>query len=167
MILTNSIYLKNIIDEDFIQYKKPSLFIGVAGCDFKCAREGGFSPSLCQNFELEKSNTILFSLDSLAKRYLSNPITSAIVFGGMEPLNQFNEIKSFIQYLREVKKCEDDIVIYTGYKIEEVVEYIEELCPFNNIIVKFGRFVPNQECHYDEILGVNLISPNQYAKKIS
>ena len=38
---------------------------------------------------------------------------------------------------------------------------------FNNIIVKFGRFIPNQESHYDEILEVNLASPNQYARKIS
>ena len=33
------------------------------------------------------------------------------------------------------------------------------------IIVKFGRFRPNQEPHYDEVLGVNLISDNQYAKE--
>jgi hypothetical protein len=34
------------------------------------------------------------------------------------------------------------------------------------VIVKFGRFIPNQKSHYDEILGVNLVSPNQYAKII-
>ena len=38
---------------------------------------------------------------------------------------------------------------------------------FRNIIVKFGRFIPDQESHYDEVLGVNLASNNQYAKKLS
>ena len=33
------------------------------------------------------------------------------------------------------------------------------------VIVKFGRFRPNQEKHYDEVLGVYLISDNQYAKE--
>jgi len=34
-----------------------------------------------------------------------------------------------------------------------------------NIIVKFGRYRPNQEKHYDKILGVFLASDNQYAKE--
>ena len=36
-----------------------------------------------------------------------------------------------------------------------------------NIIIKFGRFVPMQQPHFDPILGVNLASDNQYAKQIS
>ena len=35
------------------------------------------------------------------------------------------------------------------------------------IIIKYGRFIPNQQKHYDEILGVYLASDNQYAEKIS
>lgn len=38
---------------------------------------------------------------------------------------------------------------------------------WKNIIVKFGRFIPNQHPHYDEVLGINLASDNQYAEKIS
>ena len=38
---------------------------------------------------------------------------------------------------------------------------------FKNIIIKFGRYIPNQQAHYDDILGVNLASNNQYAIKIS
>ena len=37
---------------------------------------------------------------------------------------------------------------------------------FKNIIIKFGRYVPNQKEHYDEILGINLASSNQYAEVI-
>jgi hypothetical protein len=61
----------------------------------------------------------------------------------------------------------DDIVIYTGYNESEVSEQIERLRYFKNIIIKFGRYIPNQQAHYDDILGVNLASNNQYAIKIS
>ena len=37
---------------------------------------------------------------------------------------------------------------------------------FTNIIIKFGRYIPNQKPHYDEVLGVNLASDNQYAERI-
>ena len=40
------------------------------------------------------------------------------------------------------------------------------LSHYKNVIVKFGRFIPNQESHYDKILGVNLVSNNQYSKII-
>lgn len=33
--------LKSIVDEDFINYRKPSMFIVTAQCDFKCDRECG------------------------------------------------------------------------------------------------------------------------------
>ena len=33
------------------------------------------------------------------------------------------------------------------------------------IIVKFGRFRPNQEKHFDEVLGIYLASNNQYGKE--
>ena len=31
-----------------------------------------------------------------------------------------------------------------------------------NIYIKYGRFIPNKPSHYDELLGVNLASDNQY-----
>jgi len=37
---------------------------------------------------------------------------------------------------------------------------------FDNIIIKYGRFIPGQEKHYDEILGVYLASNNQYAERL-
>ena len=61
----------------------------------------------------------------------------------------------------------DDIVIYTGYTEEEIKEQVGLLSKYTNIIIKFGRFVPDQESHYDDVLGIKLASPNQYARKIS
>jgi len=36
-----------------------------------------------------------------------------------------------------------------------------------NIIIKYGRFIPDKEKHYDEVLGIYLASDNQYAERIS
>ena len=58
-------------------------------------------------------------------------------------------------------------MIYTGYYLEEIEGKIYFLKCFNNIIVKFGRYIPNSKSRYDEILGINLASDNQFAKKIS
>ena len=58
----------------------------------------------------------------------------------------------------------DPIVIYTGYTEDEVKEKFSPIYLYENIIIKYGRYIPNQKSHYDEILGVNLASDNQYAK---
>ena len=41
------------------------------------------------------------------------------------------------------------------------------LLQYPNIIIKYGRFIPDQKSHYDEILGVELASNNQYARNIT
>ena len=61
----------------------------------------------------------------------------------------------------------DDIVIYTGYNKNEITIQIKELQKYSNIIIKYGRFIPNCNKHYDEELGIYLSSDNQYAERIS
>ena len=72
-----------------------------------------------------------------------------------------------IDMLRNHLFCNDDVVIYTGYNKEEIADKIEVLKKFKNIIIKFGRFIPNSKKKYDEVLGVELASENQYGEKIS
>ena len=78
-----------------------------------------------------------------------------------------NYLLDLIKGLRE--RTDDDIVIYTGYTEDEMKQknFYKDLCQFSNIIIKFGRFRPGQEPHYDEVLGINLASDNQYAKRVS
>ena len=156
--------IKGITDEDFVNYKLPSMFIATATCSFKCDKEHG-SP-VCQNGPLAKQKSVRVDAADLCHRYMSNRITHAVVFGGLEPFDQFDDILFMIRYLR-VSFCHDDIVIYTGYNKGEIEDKILLLHEFPNIVIKFGRYIPGHQPHFDPVLGVNLASDNQYAERIS
>lgn len=160
------IKIKEIVDENFQDYKKASMLIATEKCDFKCFKELGLSPDICQNMSITKKPGITVSFDSILKRYKSNPITKAVVIGGLEPILQIGEVCGLIKYFRE-NGCTDEFVIYTGYYKEEIPDKILELKQFKNIIVKFGRFIPNSKKIFDKILGIYLSSDNQYAEKLS
>ena len=81
---------------------------------------------------------------------MKNELTSAIVFGGLEFMDQFLELIECVHAFRE--KTDDDIVVYTGYDKEEIPEHLMTLKKYKNIIVKFGRYIPNQKKHFDKIL---------------
>ena len=155
--------IKGIIDEDFINYKKPCMVIEFPYCSFKCDKECG--KQVCQNGALANSQNIDIERMDLINRYLKNDITQSIVMQGLEPFDSWDDLISFIFLFRCYS--DDDIVIYTGYNLSELEEKVELLSYFDNIIIKFGRYIPNQQSHYDNVLGVNLASNNQYAVKIS
>ena len=157
--------LKNILDEDFVNYKKPSMYIAFPYCTFKCEKDCGIQ--CCQNSPLARSKNIDVDCDELIKRYLANPITKAIVFCGLEPFDSFPDMLTLIDKLRKVYMCNDDVVVYTGFYKEELKEKLEVLKNYPNIIIKYGRFIPNQSKHFDEVLGVNLASDNQFAERLS
>lgn len=158
------ITIKGIQDEDFVNYKKASMFIGFSSCNWKCEKECG--KKVCQNGTLATSPNLKADVDMIVRRYMSNPITNALVCGGLEPFDTWDELYELITKFRE--KTQDDIVIYTGYYKNEIQDYVDMLKQFSsNIIIKFGRFIPDQTSHFDEVLGVNLASNNQYAEKIS
>lgn len=157
--------VKSIIDEDFINYKKPSMIVAFPKCDFKCDKECG--RAVCQNSPLAKESDIKISYRKIIERYLSNPITKAICFAGLEPFDCPYDVLHLIEILRLNYGCNDDVVIYTGYNKEEIdKELLKDLHILGNVIIKYGRYIPDQQPHYDEILGVNLASDNQYAERL-
>ena len=135
-------------------------------CTFKCCKN---NPCLCQNYETRNYKSVKCNIDDLIERYEKQDISHSITFqGSLEVLDNLKQLLWFIYYFR--KKHNDDIYIWTGYteeECEDLIYLIKEKMQFPNIIIKFGRFIPNQKPHYDEVLGVNLISDNQYAKRIS
>lgn len=159
--------IKQLIDETFQDYKKPSMLIASCFCNWKCLTECNLNIDICQNSNLSKQDNINISAEDILKRYISNPITKSIVFGGLEPMLQYEDILDFIKIFRKKYLINDDIVIYTGYYPNEIKDKIKELKEYSNIIIKFGRYIPNKKSKYDEVLGINLISDNQFALKIS
>lgn len=157
--------IKTLLDEDVVNFKKTSMFIGTAFCDWKCCKQLGEDICLCQNSPIAGQKTIDFSNQKIVQRYLNNPLTNGIVIAGLEPFLQFDQVFDLIRLLRE--KTKDDIVIYTGYYKQQIKDQIEKLKQFKNIIVKFGRYKPNQPDHYDRLLGVRLANAEQYAQRIS
>ena len=151
-----------IIEEDFCNFRLPSMFISTSKCSFKCDKECG--EKICQNSSL--ATAPIFKIDDakIINKYLSNDITEAIVIGGLEGFDTFDEMYSFIWKFRQLSS--DTIVIYTGYYPSEIAEQLKKLFKFKNIIIKFGRFIPNDKTRYDQVLGVTLSSSNQFAQTI-
>lgn len=158
--------IKNLMVEDFVNYKKPSLFIGTCFCDWKCCIEQNLDTWACQNAHL--SNFVIFNVknEAIYNWFSSNTITEAVVIGGLEPMLQIDELVSLIGFFREQgETC--PFVIYTGYYPHEIESQLESLKRFKNIIVKYGRYIPDDDERYDEVLGVMLASSNQYAEVLS
>ena len=157
-------WIKGITDEDFINYKVPSMFIATATCSFKCDKE--FGQPVCQNGALAKQPDLEVSMLGLLDRYQRNPISRAIVFGGLEPFDD-PDVMILIGLIRAAG-ITNDIVIYTGYNRDEIEEKVNFLgSHYSGIVIKFGRYIPGQKPHFDPVLGVNLASDNQYAERIS
>lgn len=155
-------FVKDIIPCDTVSYKKAAMYVAFPYCTFKCEKDCGIK--CCQNSDIAKQPNIEMPVAEIIKLY--NPLlVHSIVLCGLEPFESFADMLDLIIDFRS--QYEDDIVIYTGYKEDEIKELVEQLKRFPNIIIKYGRFVPNKEPHIDEILGVKLMNPEQYAKKIS
>ena len=152
------------LKENFNDYKKISLFISTCHCSGKCWKELSMK-DFCQNSHLDEFDDIEVTPEEIFDLYKSNKLVESLVIGGREPFDDFNDIYDLIEYFREYTN--DDIVIYTGFYKNEIKEYIDKLSVFTNIIIKYGRFIPNDYKIHDKILGVDLASSNQYAERIS
>jgi pyruvate-formate lyase-activating enzyme len=150
--------LSGFEEENFTNYHKPSMTVGFPSCDFKCGK-------WCQNISLKNSKRILMNDDEIARRYVKNHITHAIVCAGLEPLDTFDMLMHLMMTLR--KYTNDDIIIYTGYREDEVPDKTKQLATIPNVIIKYGRYVPDGTPTFDDVLGVQLASDNQYAIRIS
>ena len=155
--------VKGIVAEDFVNYKVPSMFISTVQCDWKCCNG---DPALCQNSVLLNTpNTEIKDID-IYHAFKQNDISKAVVIGGLEPFMQFDELVDLIDLFRSSgETC--DFVIYTGYYPNEVSDEISVLLSYKGIIIKFGRYMPDRQPIFDDVLGVTLASDNQFAVRIT
>ena len=158
--------VKLVKQDDFVQYKKPCVVVCFPNCTWKCCTEAGIPTSVCQNQEMCGLKDIDITPEDVYNLYKESLFAESICCSGLEPMLQFDDVLSLLKYFRE-HDCDADFVVYTGYYRNEIEDKVQELAKYKNVIVKFGRYVPNQEKHYDEVLGVWLASDNQYAERIS
>ena len=153
--------LKGIIDESFGDYKLCSMLLITNSCEWKC--EG------CQNVHLSTLPSIEYQDDEIFCRFLTNPLSEAIVFGGLEPLDQADEIVKFIRKAKDEYHLGIPLIFYTGYTEEELSSFkfnsFRDICKEyrGRVIIKCGRYIQNCPPKYDENLGVTLISNNQFS----
>ena len=158
--------VKLVKQDDFVQYKKPCVVVCFPNCTWKCCTEAGIPTSVCQNQEMCGLKDIDITPEDVYNLYKESLFAESVCCSGLEPMLQFDDVLSLLTYFRE-HDCNADFVVYTGYYRNEIEDKIEQLAKYKNVIVKFGRFIPNQEKHYDKVLGVWLASDNQYAERIS
>ena len=152
-----------LLEEDFLNYKKPAMLIGFPYCTFKCQKENPLVQ--CHNSWMAKAPIIDISIEECLQIYQKNFLTEAIICQGLEPLESSNDVLHLLEAFRKISQ--DDFVIYTGFNESEIKPQLKLLKQYPNVIIKFGRFIPGHNPHYDPVLGVELASDNQYAEKIS
>lgn len=165
-MISDVIEVKGIIWEDMVNYKKISTTLMFPKCDFKCDKENGIQ--LCQNWKLAAVPSQIIPINGFMRKYKNNPITEAIVLQGLEPLDSQVDILTVAAGLNDFN-ITDDLIIYTGYNKDEIPKkFLSNLASIipGHLIIKWGRYIPNQESHYDEVLGVYLASDNQYGEII-
>lgn len=167
MKINKQIELKGIIWEDMVNYKKICTTLMFPKCSFKCDKENNIQ--LCQNRGLAATPSQWHDIDDIMDTYVHTLLSEAIVLQGLEPLDSPIDVYTVAAALQRWK-IDDDLIIYTGYnphedEVDNIVDSIAFLIP-GHLIIKWGRYIPNQEKHYDPVLGVYLASDNQYAEVI-
>ena len=153
------------IRESFTEYYKTGLLIATPFCTDKCSKDLGLEVSLCHNCLIENEYEEISNKDILQRYKDGQGLFKSLIFAGREPMDSFEELVELIRDFRELYN--DDIVIYTGFYKNEIFSKLAIIKMFENIVVKFGRFIPNQEKVYDNILQVYLANKEQYVEKIS
>lgn len=155
------ILLKDAV-EVFQDYKKSALLLCTCFCDWKCCTESNHDKTMCQNSKLENSPNKEIPFNRILEMVERNSVIDAVIFGGLEPLIQINQVIQCIEYLRK-HGVTKDILIYTGYYLEEIDEPVINRLSESNVILKCGRYIPDRPPKFDDVLGITLASDNQYS----
>lgn len=133
--------------------------VGIS-CTFKCKG--------CINKQHKDEYIIMeYNVADLIQKYQENVLAESIIIAGLEPFDNIPDLTLIIDEFRQVTS--DDIVIYTGYDIGdiivkyELIKLTDKLCTYDNIIVKYGRYKEHSKAKWCEELGIWLKSDNQWA----
>lgn len=155
----NTIRIAGVVGDSIVDGPGLRLAVFVQGCPHNC--EG------CHNPETHDfSGGIEFDTDDFIARVrdelIHNPIVSGVTFSGGEPMCQPEALCRVAKAVRELGK---DIVIYTGYTYEELLERkepeVRELLSMTRLLVD-GPFIlaqRNLEAKFRGSTNQRLIDP--------
>ena len=66
----------------------------------------------------------------------------------------------------KIKKLSKNLYLIVGEE-KFFADKVEKIIIYPNIIIKFGRFIPDDIEYFNEDLGVNLASKNQYVVRFA
>lgn len=90
--------VKGIIEEDFTNFKLPSMFINTCFCDFKCCTESNLGIEVCQNAPLAQADTKDIPDTVIYQHFSTNPITKAVVIGGWNLCFKLTRLSLLLDY---------------------------------------------------------------------
>jgi len=114
MVISMDIYIRiaGIIKESIVDGPGIRMVVFAQGCRHKCPG--------CHNPETHSFDGGTFvSVDSIIEQAKGNPLLDGITFSGGDP---FEQAEAFAVLAKEAKKLNLDIVTYTGYRYEFLVE---------------------------------------------
>jgi len=112
ILMENNIRIAGIIKESIVDGPGIRMVVFAQGCKHKCPG--------CHNPETHSfDGGTLVTVDSVLEQAKNNPLLDGITFSGGEP---FEQAEAFAVLAREAKKMNLDIVTYTGYTYEYILE---------------------------------------------
>lgn len=102
------------------------LGIWFQGCSLRC--EG------CISVDTWATAKTLIPIDQLMMALSSYlPLVDGITISGGEPFDQFDALLAIVAQLRE--KTEVDILVYTGYSIENIPDQLQKIKPYIDVLI--------------------------------
>ena len=102
------------------------LGIWFQGCSLRC--EG------CISVDTWATAKTLIPIDQLMMALSSYlPLVDGITISGGEPFDQFDALLAIVVQLR--KKIKVDILLYTGYSIEDIPDQLQQIKPYIDVLI--------------------------------
>lgn len=136
LIKISGIERESIVDGPGIRY-----VIFTQGCPHHC--EGCHNP---QTHDYEGGKYV--NMDDLIEEIEANPLLKGITLSGGEPFLQAKKLSKFIDKVKS-KKSDLDVICYTGYEFENLIDNSTDKNGFNDLISKTdilidGKFDKNK-----------------------
>lgn len=102
------------------------LGIWFQGCSLRC--EG------CISVDTWATAKTLIPIEQLMMKLSSYlPLIDGITISGGEPFDQFEALLAIVVQLR--KKTKVDILVYTGYSVEDISEQLQQIKPYIDVLI--------------------------------